>query len=328
MTMVPALIYLERKVVAMFQVRVGPNRTGPFGLLQPIADAVKLMMKEDITPAGADKFVYFIAPLLAIIPALLAAAVIPWGPLPWMKVTVLQHSVLYSLALSSLGVYAIALAGWASNNKYSLMGALRSASQMISYELGMGLSIIALVMVTGSLNISEIVVQQHQNGWNIVRSPLLIVSFLVFVTCGIAETNRAPFDLAEAESELVAGFHTEYSSFKFAMFFMAEYVNMVMISAIATAMFLGGWSGPGVSYDATTGLVAGGWPVALLGIVYFVGKTFAFLFFYFWLRATLPRFRYDQLMHFGWKTLVPVSLANIFVLGLWTALQRGWFNEL
>ena len=327
MTMVPALIYLERKVVAMFQVRVGPNRTGPFGLLQPIADAVKLMMKEDITPSGADKFVYFLAPLLAIIPALLAAAVIPWGPLSWMKITTFQHSVLYSLALSSLGVYAVALAGWASNNKYSLMGGMRSASQMISYELGMGLSIIALVMVTGSLNLSEIVVKQHFNGWNIFQGTLFL-AFLIYVTCGVAETNRAPFDLAEAESELVAGFHTEYSSFKFAMFFMAEYVNMVIISALATTMFLGGWSGPGISFDPNTGTVAGGWPVAFLGVGYFLAKTFGFLFLYFWLRATLPRFRYDQLMHFGWKTLVPLSLANIFVLGLLTALRNGWFNEI
>lgn len=325
MTMVPALIYLERKVVAMFQVRVGPNRTGPFGLLQPIADAVKLMMKEDITPAGADKFVYFLAPLLAIVPALLAAAVIPWGPLPWMKVTVLQHSVLFSLALSSLGVYAVALAGWSSNNKYSLMGGLRSASQMISYELGMGLSIVALVMVTGSLNLSEIVVKQHLGGWNIWHGTLPI-AFLVYVTCGVAETNRAPFDLAEAESELVAGFHTEYSSFKFAMFFMAEYVNMVIISALATTLFLGGWSGPGVAFDPKTGMIAGGWIFGLLGVVYFLIKTFAFLFLYFWLRATLPRFRYDQLMHFGWKTLVPVSLGNIFVMGLYVALTRGWFH--
>ena len=325
MTMVPALIYLERKVVAMFQVRVGPNRTGPFGLLQPIADAVKLMMKEDITPAGADKFVYFLAPLLAIVPALLAAAVIPWGPLPWMKVTVLQHSVLFSLALSSLGVYAVALAGWSSNNKYSLMGGLRSASQMISYELGMGLSIVTLVMVTGSLNLSEIVVKQHQHGWNIMHGTLF-VAFLVYLTCGVAETNRAPFDLAEAESELVAGFHTEYSSFKFAMFFMAEYVNMVMISALATTMFLGGWSGPGVSFDAATGTIAGGWIFGFLGVAYFLIKVFAFIFFYFWLRATLPRFRYDQLMHFGWKTLVPISLGNIFVMGLYVAISRGWFN--
>jgi NADH-quinone oxidoreductase subunit H len=325
MTMVPALIYLERKVVAMFQVRVGPNRTGPFGLLQPIADAVKLMMKEDITPAGADKFVYFLAPLLAIVPALLAAAVIPWGPLPWMRVTELQHSVLYSLALSSLGVYAVALAGWSSNNKYSLMGGLRSASQMISYELGMGLSIVALVMVASSLNLADIVVKQHQTGWNIFHGTLFI-AFLVYLTCGVAETNRAPFDLAEAESELVAGFHTEYSSFKFAMFFMAEYVNMVMISALATTMFLGGWSGPGVSFDDKTGMIAGGWIFGFLGVIYFLIKVFAFIFLYFWLRATLPRFRYDQLMHFGWKTLVPVSLGNIFVMGLYVALSRGWFN--
>jgi NADH-quinone oxidoreductase subunit H len=325
MMLVPVLIYLERKVVAMFQLRVGPNRVGPFGVMQPLADAVKLMMKEDITPAGADKVLYFLAPLLALVPALLAGAVIPFGPLAWTRVTEFNHSVLFSLALSSLGVYAITLGGWSSNNKYSLMGALRSASQMISYELGMGLSIIALVMVSQSLNLREIVEQQHLHGWNIFHGTLF-VAFLVFVICGIAETNRAPFDLAEAESELVAGFHTEYSSFKFAMFFMAEYVNMVMISGLAATMFLGGWSGPGVNYDPVTKTLAGGWPFALLGVAYFLIKTFAFLFLYFWLRATLPRFRYDQLMNFGWKTLIPVSLANIFIMGLYVAYTNGWFR--
>jgi len=326
MTMVPALIYLERKVVAMFQVRVGPNRCGPFGTLQPIADAVKLMMKEDITPAGADKFIYFLAPLLAIIPALLAAAVIPFGPLHWTRITDLNHALLFSFAISSLSVYAIALGGWASNNKYSLLGALRSASQMISYELGMGLSIIVLLMVTGTLSLRQIVEQQHLQGWNIFfGGPTMWIAFLVFFICGIAETNRAPFDLAEAESELVAGFHTEYSSFKFAMFFMAEYVNMVMVAALVTTLFFGGWSGPFISYDAASQTLAGGWPMALLGVFYFVAKMFGFLFFYFWLRASMPRFRYDQLMHFGWKTLVPVSLANIFVMGIWVAWRSNWF---
>lgn len=289
MTMVPAMIYLERKVVAQFQVRVGPNRVGPFGMMQPLADAVKLMMKEDITPSGADKFIYFMAPLLAMVPALLACAVIPFGPAVWTRITDLNHSVLYSLALSSLGVYAIALAGWASNNKYSLMGALRSASQMISYELGMGLSIIALVMLTQSLSLREIVDQQHLYGWNIFRTPTMFIAFFVYLICGIAETNRAPFDLAEAESELVAGFHTEYSSFKFAMFFMAEYVNMVTISALATALFLGGWSGPFLSYnlDPVTGrlLVDGNNIImALLGVGYFLLKTFFFLYLYSTLR--------------------------------------------
>ncbi len=324
MTMVPALIYLERKVVAGFQVRVGPNRTGPFGLLQPIADAVKLMFKEDITPAGADKFVYYMAPLLAIVPALLACAVIPFGPSPWTRITELNHSLLYSLALSSLSVYAITLAGWSSNNKYSLLGALRSAAQMISYELGMGLSLIALIMVTGSLNLAEIVRQQHENGWNIIAAPTMFVAFLVYIICGIAETNRAPFDLAEAESELVAGFHTEYSSFKFAMFFMAEYVNMVTVAALATTLFFGGWSGLGVTAnpDGSWGLLA-----SALGVFWFVVKMSGFLFLYFWLRASLPRLRYDQLMNFGWKTLVPISLANIAVMGLFFAVKNGWLNQ-
>lgn len=347
MTMVPILIWLERKVVADFQVRIGPNRLGPFGLMQPLADALKLMMKEDITPAGADKFLYFMAPLMAMVPALLACAVIPFGPASWTRITVLDHSLLYSLALSSLGVYAITLAGWASNNKYSLMGGLRSASQMISYELGMGLSIIALLMLTQSLDLAKIVEQQNARGWNILGGGNLwvtlpmILAFFVYIICGIAETNRAPFDLAEAESELVAGFHTEYSSFKFAMFFMAEYVNMVTISALATTLFFGGWSGFGVHLDPATGALAGPQiPIpftdatfalaALLGVFYFVVKMFGFLFLYMWLRASLPRFRYDQLMNFGWKTLVPLGLANIFMMGVLIALGNhlkgvaGW----
>lgn len=330
MTMVPALIYLERKVVAMFQMRVGPNRVGPMGAMQPLADALKLMFKEDITPAGADKFVYYLAPLLAMVPALMAIAVIPFGPSEWTRITEFDISLLYSLALSSLAVYAITLAGWSSNNKYSLMGALRSAAQMISYELGMGLAIIALLMVTQTLNLREIVELQHSgNGWNILKwnifqAPTMFVAFLVYIICGIAETNRAPFDLAEAESELVAGFHTEYSSFKFAMFFMAEYVNMVTISALASALFFGGWSGPGVAAnaDGSWGLFA-----IVLGVFWFVVKMFGFLFLYFWLRASLPRFRYDQLMNFGWKFLVPVSLANIFVMGLYFAFKNGFFKS-
>ena len=425
MTMVPVLIYLERKVVALYQFRLGPNRCGPMGAMQPLADALKLMMKEDTFPAGADRFVYYLAPLLAIVPALMACAVIPFGPAPWTRVTQLNHSLLYSLALSALSVYAITLAGWASNNKYSLMGALRASAQMISYEMGMGLSIITLLMVTQSLNLAEIAQGQHDHGWNVLRGSLFI-AFFVYITCGIAETNRAPFDLAEAESELVAGFHTEYSSFKFAMFFMAEYVNMVTISALATTLFFGGWSGPGVMADAATGQLSAFQPqksslvssassdaangtidihflnplsssaqnianytvvsndttvpvqsivyagdavtlnlsrgalapgalsvqwhgletsdgaavpvgslglaahyaigVALLGVVYFLIKTFAFLFLYFWLRASLPRFRYDQLMHFGWKTLVPLSLANIFVMALFIAWCGKWFS--
>lgn len=333
LNIVPVLIYLERKVVAVIQVRVGPNRVGPYGMLQPLADAVKLMMKEDITPTGADRLIYYAAPVMSMVPAILAIAVIPFGPQPWQRITDLDHSVLYSFALSSLGVYAITLAGWSSDNKYSLLGALRSGAQMISYELGMGLSIITLVLVTGSLSLRQIVEQQHAMGWNIIRTPTMFIAFLIYLVCGIAETNRAPFDLAEAESELVAGFHTEYSSFKFAMFFMAEYVNMIVISALATTLFLGGWSGPGVSFspDPVTGALTttfSGIPaigIAMLGVGYFFAKTFAFLLLYFWLRASLPRFRYDQLMHFGWKVLVPAGLANIFVTSCFVAWQAGWF---
>jgi NADH-quinone oxidoreductase subunit H len=304
--------------------------------MQPLADALKLVMKEDITPAGVDKFIYFMAPMLAMVPALLAAAVIPFGPTWWTRITDLNHSVLYTFLLASLGVYAITLAGWASNNKYSLMGALRSAAQMISYELGMGLSLIVVVMLAGTFSLREIVEQQHLMGWNVFRAPTMFIAFLIFFICGIAETNRAPFDMAEAETELVAGFHTEYSSFKFAMFFMAEYVNMVIFSAVAVTLFMGGWSGPGVSYvlqtDAVTNassLVPAGFlgavPMALLGVFYFVAKVFFFLFVYMWIRASMPRFRYDQLMNFGWKRLVPISLANIFLMAMFIAWRRDWF---
>jgi NADH-quinone oxidoreductase subunit H len=326
MTMVPVLIYLERKVVADVQIRLGPNRLGPLGALQPLADALKLMFKEDITPAGADKFLYYIAPLLLFVPAILAAAVIPFGPASWAQVVDLNHAVLYSLALSSLSVYAVALAGWASNSKYSLLGAVRATAQMISYELGLGLSVIALLMVVGTMNYTEIIAQQNALGWNIFRAPTVFIAFLTFMVCGIAETNRAPFDMAEAETELTGGFHTEYSAFKFAVFFMAEYVNMVIFSALAAALFFGGWSGPGVVFDAATGQVAGGWPFVLLGIFWFLLKIACFLFLYFWLRASLPRFRYDQLMNFGWKFLLPLGLFNILLMGLWFAFREGWLK--
>jgi len=325
MSTVPMLIYLERKIVADVQVRLGPNRLGPLGVLQPLADAIKLMMKEDILPSGVDKFIYYLAPFLSIVAALLASAVIPFGPASWAVVADFHHSLLFSLAISSLAVYAVALGGWASNNKYSLMGALRATAQMISYELGMGLSLVALVMVTGSLSISEIVQQQNAFGWNIFRAPTLFIAFIVFVICGVAETNRAPFDLAEAETELTAGFHTEYSAFKFAMFYMAEYINMLIISALVAGLFLGGWSGPGVHYDMVTHTVAGGWPFVILGIFWYLVKMACFIFLYFWLRASLPRFRYDQLMNFGWKVLVPVSLANIFLVGIFFAFKNHWF---
>ena len=306
---VPALIYLERKIVAWIQIRVGPNRVGPEGLMQPIADALKLMLKEDITPTNVDKVVYTLAPILMLTPALMTFLVIPFGPpvprwgahLGILAGADLNIGILYYLALTSLGVYGIFLAGWASNSKYPLLGALRSSAQMVSYEISMGLSILPVLMVTGSLRRSDIVNAQ-QGCWYCIP---LFVAFVTYFITGVAETNRAPFDLPEAESELVAGYHTEYSSFKFAMFFMGEYANMVTVSAIATTLFLGGW-GPGP-------FAALGWLGWILPMLFFVVKMSFFLFIYFWLRATLPRFRYDQLMYFGWKVLLPICLINLAI---------------
>jgi NADH-quinone oxidoreductase subunit H len=324
LNLVPGLIWMERRVLAEFQMRVGPNRVGPFGLLQPIADAVKLMMKEDITPEGVDKPVYYLAPVLALLPAVMALAVIPFGPSDWTHISDMPNSLLYSLAISGLSVYAVAMAGWSSNNKYSLLGGLRASAQMISYELGMGLAIIVILLGTGSTSLSEIVHRQAEHGWNIIGGgnwfliPSMLIACLTYFTCGVAETNRAPFDMAEAESELTAGFHTEYSSFKFAMFFLSEYVNMLIIASLATTLFLGGWSGPFV--NAADGYSIG---ETLLGVAYFLAKVFFFIFVYIWLRASLPRFRYDQLMNFGWKFLVPLGLANIFFVCM-AIMLNGW----
>jgi NADH-quinone oxidoreductase subunit H len=324
LNLVPLLIWMERRVLAGFQIRVGPNRVGPLGLLQPIADATKLMMKEDITPDGVDKPVYYLAPVLALVPAVMALGVIPFGPSGWTRISDLDHSLLYSLAISGLSVYAVAMAGWASNNKYSLLGGLRASSQMISYELGMGFAIIAVALASGSLSLVKIVELQAQNGWNIIGGgnwfllPSMLIACLTYYTCGVAETNRAPFDLAEAESELTAGFHTEYSSFKFAMFFLSEYVNMLIIAALTATLFLGGWSGPFI--NGADGYSIG---ESLLGVAYFLAKIFAMIFVYIWLRASLPRFRYDQLMSFGWKFLLPLGLFNIFLVALAIAFN-GW----
>lgn len=324
LNLVPGLIWMERRVLAEFQMRVGPNRVGPFGLLQPIADAVKLMMKEDITPAGVDKPVYYLAPVLALLPAVMALAVIPFGPAKWAQIADLPNALLYSFAVSSISVYAVTFAGWSSNNKYSLMGGLRASAQMISYELGMGLALISLSLNTSSLSFTEIVKHQSEHGWNIIGGgnwfliPSMIIACLTYFTCGVAETNRAPFDMAEAESELTAGFHTEYSSFKFAMFFLSEYVNMLIVAALATTLFLGGWSGPFI--NGADGYSIG---ETLLGVVYFLAKVFFFIFVYIWLRASLPRFRYDQLMNFGWKFLVPLGLVNIFLVAM-AIMLNGW----
>jgi len=300
--MIIAMIWLERKIMAHMQVRLGPMRVGPHGLLQPIADGIKLLFKEDIIPAKASKLLFIVAPAMAMIPAMLTFAVIPFGD----KVQILGYNVdlvitdinigfLYIFGVSSLGIYGIVMAGWASNNKYSLLGGIRSAAQMISYELTLGLSLIGVVMLTESLSLVDVVNAQTKL-WNIILQP---VGFFIYFTSAIAEVNRCPFDLPEAETELVAGYHTEYSSMKFAMFFMAEYANMITVSAIAVTFFLGGWQGP-----------------FLPPVVWFMLKLSGCLFFFIWIRSTFPRLRYDQLMHFGWKFLLPLSLLNILITGL------------
>jgi NADH-quinone oxidoreductase subunit H len=291
------LTWLERKLIGDIQVRYGPSRVGRFGLLQPIADGLKLMFKEDLVPANADRFIFLLAPAISIIPALIVFAVIPFGPT--FVITDVNVGLLYVFAVTSLGVYGIVLAGWASNSKYALLGGLRSSAQMVSYELSLGLSVVGVVMMAGSLSLVDIVEAQKGSWygifprWNVVPQ---FLGFVIFLVSSNAELNRAPFDLPEAETELVAGFHTEYSSMKFAMFFMAEYANMIAASAIATTLFLGGWQGP-----------------LLPPIIWFVLKVFCFLFLFVWLRATVPRFRYDQLMGFGWKVLLPTALVNVML---------------
>ena len=305
-------IVFERKVVGRMQNRIGPNRTGPWGTLQSLADGMKLAFKEEVIPVLADKPVYFLAPILSAVPAFLAFSVIPFGPVVSMfghetplQLTDLPVGVLVVFACSSLGVYGIVLSGWASGSTYPLLGSLRSAAQMISYEVAMGLSFVAVFLFAGSMSTSRIVFEQRHL-WNVIP---LVVSFLVYAVAVVGETNRAPFDLAEAESELVGGFHTEYSSFKFAMFFLAEYINMITVSAFATTLFLGGWRAP--------------WPITWIwsganegyfALIWFFAKVLLLLFGFIWLRATLPRMRYDQFMRFGWKVLIPVNLVWILFL--------------
>ena len=298
------LTFAERKVAGHIQARTGPNRVGPFGLLQPIADVLKLFFKEEFIPAGANKVVFHIAPMLAVNPALVTFSVVPMGPN--FTVTDLNVGLLLFLAMSSLGVYSITLAGWSSNNKYALLGGLRSSAQMISYELAMGLSTVGVLMLAGSLSLVDIVHAQ-QRYWFIVQQPL---AFIIFLITAFAETNRAPFDLPEAEAELVAGFHTEYSSMKWGLFFLGEYANMITISSIAVTLFLGGWNGP--------------WLPEPLKFLWYFAKLAALLFFFMWVRWTFPRLRYDQLMQLGWKVLLPLALLNVMVtaVGLWWAVGR------
>jgi len=318
MLLVAATVLAERRVLAFIQGRVGPNRVGYGGVLQPFADFIKTMMKEDLVPDQSTRFVFLLAPMIAVVTAIMAIIVYPFGPtitLPFLNWTFplviarFDVALLYVLGVTSVGVYGIALAGWSSNNKYSLLGGLRSAAQMISYELALGLSLIGVVLLCGTLDIYSIVEQQsdwYGSRWNIIYQPL---GFILYLIAAIAETNRVPFDLPEAETELVAGFHTEYSSIKFLLFFNAEYINMITVSMLATTLFLGGWNVPFAEYLFGRGTLLFG-IVCVLG---FFAKILFFLFLYIWLRGTLPRFRFDQLMDFGWKFLMPVAILNIIL---------------
>jgi len=380
------LTWFERKVVAHIQSRWGPHRVGPHGLLQPLADGLKFLFKEDPTPAGVDKFVYYLAPLLALALALTSIAVIPFGPDPlhfkghdiYLGITDLNIGILALFAITALGVYGVALAGWSSNSKYPLLGGLRSSAQMVSYELALTMSVVGVLLMAGTFSLREIIDGQA-NGhglfglggifrWNIFAGPFpQILGFLCFFVAAVAETNRVPFDLPEAESELVAGFHTEYASFKFAMFFIAEYTSMITVSCLCSILFFGGWLSPfpaswtfthylpsfllipfglwviwdGLRYETIFGkliLPGVGTVITALGVLFIafpavnefaqgpfwlLSKIFVFLFIYVWMRGTLPRFRYDQLMSFGWKLLLPVSLANVVI----TATALLWSNR-
>jgi NADH-quinone oxidoreductase subunit H len=322
LTAVAYTVWLERKVVGHIQNRWGPTRVGPFGLMQPLADGVKFLFKEDITPPHVHKLLYTAAPMLAVVFALTSIAVIPIGnfitlggvQIP-LEITDVNIGLLIVLGITSLGVYGVALAGWSSNSKYSLLGGLRASAQMVSYEIALGLSLVGVLIMAGSFSLRDIVNAQsgHFWGfiprWNIFQGQ--IVAFFIYLTAAYAETNRIPFDLPEAETELVAGYHTEYSSMKFAMFFMAEYANMITVACLATILFLGGWHGP---------LFGPAWLQALLPIGWFLLRVFGFLFVYIWVRGTLPRFRYDQLMAFGWKFLLPLAIANLVITALVVAL--------
>jgi NADH-quinone oxidoreductase subunit H len=328
-------IWWERRVVARMQHRIGPNRVGPFGLLQSLADGIKLALKEDIIPKAADKVVFILAPIIATIPAFMAFAVIPFGPRVWiaghqtnLQLTDLPVAVLYILAVASVGIYGIVLAGWSSGSTYPLLGGLRSSAQMISYEVAMGLAFVGVFLYAGSMSTSEIVAAQaHSGSFHLFGATLwapswfavlLAPSFVIYVISMVGETNRAPFDLPEAEGELVGGFHTEYSSLKFALFFLAEYINMVTVSALATTLFLGGWRAPW-PLSIWDGANEGWWP-----ILWFTAKLLVFLFFFIWLRGTLPRLRYDQFMRLGWKILIPAALAWLVLVATARAVNNTY----
>lgn len=309
--------YAERKIAAFMQDRLGPNRAGPYGLLQPLADGMKFFFKEDFTPADADKWLFVAGPSLAMLVALLTSAVIPWstalqigGQSFPLQVTDLNIGVLYITGAVSIGVYGIMIGGWASNNKFALLGAIRASSQMISYEIGMGIALIAIILMSGSLSITDIVNQQHGMNWNIFYQP---IGFIIFLVCAFAECNRTPFDLPECEQELVGGYHTEYSSMKLGMFMFSEYVNMFVSSALISSLYFGGYNFPFMDasiFQSSPNLLA------FVGFCVLFAKILFFIFFFMWIRWTIPRFRYDQLMHLGWRVLMPLAIVNMLLTGL------------
>ncbi len=323
LTAVAYSVWLERKVVGHIQNRWGPTRVGPFGLLQPLADGVKFLFKEDLTPPHVYKPLYIAAPMIAVVFALTSIAVIPVGntikvaglDIP-LQITDVNIGLLIILGVTSLGVYGVALAGWASNSKYSLLGGLRASAQMVSYEISLGLSLVGVLIIAGSFSLQDIVKAQEGSWWHVIPRWNVfqgqVIGFFIYLTAAYAETNRIPFDLPEAETELVAGYHTEYSAMKFAMFFMAEYANMITVACLASLLFLGGWHGPIFGPPLLQ---------SLLPVFWFVLRVFVFLFIYIWVRGTLPRFRYDQLMAFGWKFLLPLAIANLVVTALVVALR-------
>jgi NADH-quinone oxidoreductase subunit H len=318
LTVVPVMVWVERRGSALIQDRPGPNRLGPLGLIQPLADALKFMFKEDVTPSAADKPLYLAAPALALLPALSTICVIPFGPdlvvngeTIRLVIADVPAGVLLFLALSSLGVYSLIIAGYASNNKFSLLGGIRASAQLISYELALTVAVLAVLLPVGSFHLSDVVNYQREHVWNVLPQ---ILGFIVFLIASFAETNRLPFDLPEAESELVAGFHTEYSAMRFASFFMAEYAAMTALSALGVTLYFGGWSLPGVDLD--------GWLGALVGLITLVVKVAICMAVFVWVRWTFPRFRYDQLMRLGWKVLLPVALLNLILVAAMTL--AGW----
>ncbi|WP_432710764.1 NADH-quinone oxidoreductase subunit NuoH [Pedobacter sp.] len=313
--------YAERKVAAFLQDRLGPDRAGPFGMFQPLADGLKMFMKEEIVPTNSSRWLFMVGPGLSMLTACIGTAVIPWGSditigdrnIP-LQVADINVGILYIFGVVSLGVYGVMIGGWASNNKYSLLSAIRAASQNISYEIAMGLSIIALLLVTGTMSLREISEQQHGWHWNVLYQPL---GFVIFLICAFAETNRAPFDLPECETELIGGYHTEYSSMKLGFYLFAEYINMFVSSAVIATLYFGGYNYPGMDWVLlNVGPVIG----PIIGTLVLFIKIFAFIFFFMWVRWTIPRFRYDQLMHLGWKVLIPLAIANIIVTGVVIAL--------